>query len=211
MVDQGPDMKRASALQRRALLGGASALLLSAPGARAAAAKPKVAIVTDHGTIVVELEAQKAPLTSANFLRYVDAKKYDDGSFYRAARTPGAPKEGTIVGAPGPKVHPFPPIAHESTTQTGLRHLTGTISLGRFDPGSATDNFFICASAEPYLDAHPGAKGDNLGFAAFGQVVRGMAVVHKILALPTNGASQFKDQRGQWLKPPVPIVSMRRA
>ena len=197
-------------LARRGVLG-AAALLLVAPAALAGAVrKPKVAITTRYGVIVVELEAQKAPLTSANFLRYVDAGKYDGGTFFRASRTPGAPRDGTIVGAPGPKVHPFPPIAHESTTMTGLRHLAGTLSLGRFDPGSATDNFFICASPEPYLDAHPGAKGDNLGFAAFGQVVQGMSVVRKILSLPTNGASQFADQRGQWLKPPVPIVSMRR-
>ena len=161
--------------------------------------------------IVVELEAQKAPLTSANFLRYVGAGKYDGGSFFRAARTPGAPKEGTIVGGPAPRTHPYPPIAHESTTMTGLRHTTGTISLGRFAPGSATADFFICASPEPYLDAHPGAKGDNLGFAAFGQVVQGMAVVRRILSLPTNGASPFPDQKGQWLDPPVPILSMRRA
>jgi peptidyl-prolyl cis-trans isomerase A (cyclophilin A) len=94
---------------------------------------------------------------------------------------------------------------------TGLRHTTGTVSLGRFDPGTATSNFFICASPEPYLDAHPGAPGDNLGYAAFGQVVQGMAIVSKILSLPTNGKSQFADQRGQWLSPPVPIRSMRRS
>ena len=201
-------------LGRRSLIGGAGLLLASArvgsSGARAQA-KPRVVIKTSHGVIVVELEARRAPITSANFLRYVEAKKYDDGSFYRASRAPGAPKEGTIVGGPSPKMHPYPPIPHESTTLTGLRHLTGTLSLGRFEPGSATDNFFICASPEPYLDAHPGAKGDNLGYAAFGQVVQGMAVVRKILSLPTNGASPFPDQKGQWLQPPVPILSMRRA
>ena len=83
------------------------------------------------------------------------------------------------MGGPNPKSHPFPPIAHESTTMTGLRHVTGTISLGRFAPGSATSNFFICGSPEPYLDAHLGGRGDNLGFAAFGQVIQGMAVVRK--------------------------------
>ena len=93
---------------------------------------------------------------------------------------------------------------------TGLRHIAGTISLGRFAPGSATSTFFICASPEPYLDAHPGAKGDNLGFAAFGHVVEGMAVVHKILGLHTSQKSQFPDQKGQWLDPPVPIVGMKR-
>ncbi len=195
---------------RRQVLG-AAALLATAPAAAfAASSKPRVAIRTSHGTIVVELEAQKAPLTAANFLHYVDAGKYDGGSFFRAARTPGAPREGTIVGQAAPRQRPFPPIAHESTTQTGLRHVEGTISLGRFAPGSATDGFFICASVEPYLDAHPGAPGDNLGFAAFGQTVEGLGVVHKILSLPTSAKAPFPDQRGQWLKPPVPILGMKR-
>jgi peptidyl-prolyl cis-trans isomerase A (cyclophilin A) len=187
-------------------------LVMALPQATLAAnGKPRVMIKTGRGPIIVELEAQKAPLTSANFLRYVDAHAYDGGSFFRAARSPDNPKEGTIVGAPAAKVRPFPPIAHESTTKTGLRHRNGTLSLGRFDPGTATDNFFICVGDQPYLDAHPGEPGDNLGYAAFGQVVEGMAVVEKILSLPTNGATKFKDQRGQWLKPPVPIVSMRRS
>ena len=132
-------------------------------------------------------------------------------TFFRAARTPGVPKDGTIVGAPDAKVRPFPPIAHESTTGTGLKHLNGTISLGRFAPGTATSNFFICVGDQPYLDANPKAAGDNLGYAAFGQVVQGMPIVEKILSLPTNGETKFKDQRGQWLKPPVPILTMRRA
>jgi peptidyl-prolyl cis-trans isomerase A (cyclophilin A) len=202
-------MTQAKLGRRRFILG--AGLLASAPGAALAAqAKPQVLIKTAHGPILVELEADRAPITSANFLHYVDAKAYDGGVFYRASRDPGAPKDGSIVGRPRLKSHPFPPIRHESTTQTGLRHVAGTLSLGRFAPGTATSNFFICASAEPYLDAHPGAPGDNLGYAAFGRVVRGMEVVAKILSLPTDGATKFADQRGQWLKPPVPILSMRR-
>lgn len=196
-------------LQRRSFVAGAG-LLMATPGLVHAAAKPRVAIKTGRGTIVVELESQKAPLTSANFLRYVDAQTYDGGTFYRAARTEGRVKDGTIVGAPPAKARPFPPIRHESTTKTGLRHLNGTLSLGRFAPGTATNNFFICVGDQPYLDANPGAPGDNLGYAAFGRVISGMAVVEKILSLPTNGETKFADQRGQWLKPPVTIVSMRR-
>ena len=200
-----------SRVGRRDFVVGAG-LLASAPGiVLAAPAKPRVLIKTNHGSILVELEAEKAPITSTNFLRYVDAHAYDGGEFYRATREAGAPKQGTIVGAPNPKTHPFPPIRHESTTKTGLRHVAGTISLGRFDPGSATSNFFICASPEPYLDAHPGEPGDNLGYAAFGQVVEGMDVVAKILSLPTNGKTKYVEQRGEWLKPPVPILSMRRS
>lgn len=196
---------------RRNFVLGAGLLAAAPHAAFAASAKPRVVIKTGRGPIVVELEARKAPLTTANFLRYVDAHAYDGGTFFRAARTEGAPKEGTIVGAPAAKVRPFPPITHESTTKTGLKHLNGTISLGRFDPGTATNNFFICVGDQPYLDAHPGEPGDNLGYAAFGRVVSGMPVVEKILSLPTNGETKFKDQRGQWLKPPVPIVGMRRA
>ncbi|MGC1303466.1 MAG: peptidylprolyl isomerase [Caulobacteraceae bacterium] len=195
---------------RRSLLGGAGLLMASPISALAQTGKPRVAIKTNHGTIVVELENHKAPLTTANFLHYVDAGKYDGGSIFRASRTPGAPKEGAIVGGPSDKVRRFPPIAHESTEMTGLKHIAGTISLGRYAPGSATADFFICASPEPYLDAHPGAKGDNLGYAAFGQVVRGMNVVRTILALPTPGKSRFPDMKGQWLDPVVPI-SMRRS
>ena len=206
-------MDATSLIRRRSLLG-AGLLLAGVTDALAASGKPQVAIRTNHGVIVVELEAQRAPITSTNFLHYVDSGKYDGGSFYRASRTPGAPREGTIVGGPSPQVHRFPPVAHESTQMTGLRHRTGTISLGRYAPGSATADFFICASPEPYLDAHPGAHaekgGDTLGFAAFGQVVEGMGVVRTILALPTPGKSAFPDMKGQWLEPTVPIFSMTR-
>jgi peptidyl-prolyl cis-trans isomerase A (cyclophilin A) len=198
-----------AAIPRRSLV--AAGLLLAAPQLARAEAKPRVAIRTGRGTIVVELEARKAPITTTNFLRYVDAHAYDGGTFFRAARDPNMPTEGTIVAGPRPGLHPFPPIRHESTTMTGLRHVSGTISLGRFDPGTATDNFFICVGDQPYLDAHPGAKGDNLGYAAFGHVVQGMEVVRKILSLPTNGETRFKDQRGQWLKPPVKILDAKRA
>ncbi len=196
---------------RRSVLLGAG-LLAAAPGlALAARPNPRVLLKTTQGSILLEIEAERAPITSANFLRYVDAHGYDGGVFFRAARDVGAPENGTIVGRPNLKFHSFPPIPHESTTKTGLKHLAGTLSLGRFAPGTATGTFFICASDEPYLDAQPGAPGDNLGYAAFGQVLEGMEVVRKILSLPTDGATKFADQRGQWLKPPVPILSMRRA
>jgi peptidyl-prolyl cis-trans isomerase A (cyclophilin A) len=199
-----------SAIGRRSLIGAAGLLVARPVYAAVAAAKPRVRITTSRGVIVVELEAAKAPITATNFLRYVDAKKYDGGQFYRASRTPGVPGAGTIQGGPNLKSRLYRPIAHESTTQTGLRHRTGTISMGRYAPGTATANFFICASPQPYLDAHPGGKGDNLGFAAFGQVVDGMAVVKKILSLPTGGQTSEPAMKGQILTNPVPIVSMTR-
>ncbi len=193
---------------RRTVLAGAGLLT---PTVGFAAAKPRVAITTRHGVIVVELEAGKAPLTTANFLRYVDAKKYDGGIFYRAARNRYAPTEGSIVANPAKTAQPWPGIKHESTTKTGLRHRAGTISLGRFAPGSGKGDFFICTAELPYLDAQPGAPGDNLGFAAFGQVVSGMSAVRRIHASPVSKEAPFPEQRGEWLKPPVTITSVRRA
>jgi len=198
-------------IARRSLIGAAGLVALGPRAAFAATARPRVALQTGQGLIVVELEDKKAPITSANFLRYVDTHKFDGGSFYRAARTVGAPTHGSIQAGPSPTARHFPPIEHESTTRTGLRHKAGTISLTRNAPGTATSDFFICASDLPYLDAHPGARGDNQGFAAFGHVVEGMAVVRKILAMHTSTTAPVPAMKGQMLDPPVPIVSAKRA
>jgi peptidyl-prolyl cis-trans isomerase A (cyclophilin A) len=135
---------------RRGVIGGAGLLLAGQVWAQPGSdAKLKVAMQTGQGLIVVELEAVRAPLTSKNFLRYVDDHRYDGGSFYRASRDPGQPGHGTIEAGPDPARRRFPPIPHESTQMTGLRHKAGSISVARNAPGSATGDFFICASAEP--------------------------------------------------------------
>lgn len=196
---------------RRTLLGAAGLAAASPSLVLAAAPKPRVAIQTDHGVIVVELENGKAPITSANFLRYVDAHKYDGGTFYRASKTKGVKGAGSIQGGPPDRVRRFAPIAHESTRTTGIKHRAGTISMARNAPGTATCDFFICASPQPYLDAKSGGKGDNEGFAAFGGVVQGMDVVKKILALKADGPALYEAMKGQMLNPPVKILSMKRA
>jgi peptidyl-prolyl cis-trans isomerase A (cyclophilin A) len=203
-------------IARRSLIAAGGLVALGPRVAFAAAAqnpgkKPRVALQTGQGLIVVELEDKKAPITTANFLRYVDTLKYNGGSFYRAARTVGAPTHGSIQAGPSPYARHFPPIAHEPTTKTGIKHRAGVISLTRNAPGTATSDFFICASDLPYLDAHPGEPGDNQGFAAFGHVVEGMAVVHKILGLHTSKTAPVPAMKGQMLDPPVPIVSAKRA
>jgi peptidyl-prolyl cis-trans isomerase A (cyclophilin A) len=187
----------------------AAAMLVTGPAF--AQAKPRVAVQTGKGLMVLELEAGKAPITVANFLRYVDAGRYDGASIYRASRAAGAPTIGIIEG--GLQNDPaklFPPIAHESTTMTGLAHVDGTISMARDAPGTATADFFICCGDASYLDAHSDAAGDNAGYAAFGTVVEGMDVARAILALPTPGKALNPAMQGQILDPPVPIVSMKR-
>jgi peptidyl-prolyl cis-trans isomerase A (cyclophilin A) len=168
-----------------------------------------VALETPQGRIVIQLAVAQAPITTANFLRYVDRKLYDKATFFRASRAPGAVEYGLIQGGLQ-NVGVLPPIAHEPTTQTGLKHTDGVISIARNEPGSATSDFFICIGDAPYLDANPTAPGDNQGFAAFGRVVEGMDVVKKILALPTPGKAINPVMKGQILDPPVPITSARR-
>lgn len=200
-----------SAIHRRTVLATGGALLASSALAQTPGAKPRVTIQTGQGVIVVELEAGKAPITTANFLRYVDTRRYDGASIYRASRAPGAPTVGIIEG--GLQNDPaklLPPIAHESTTMTGLLHVDGTLSMARDAPGTATADFFICCGEATYLDAHPDAPGDNVGYAAFGTVVEGMEVARAILALPTPGKAINPAMQGQILDPPVAIVGMKR-
>ena len=198
---------------RRTLLAAAGGVLVSvrAFAQSAPVGRPRVTLVTGKGTIVLELAADKAPITAVNFLRYVNHRRLDGTEFYRAMKSSPDPLAGLIQG--GTENDPkrlYPPIAHESTTLTGLHHVDGTISLARDAPGSATCDFFICVGPQPYLDADPTAPGDNLGFAAFGQVISGMDVVRAILLSPTSPTKGEGPMKGQMLDPTVPILEARR-
>jgi peptidyl-prolyl cis-trans isomerase A (cyclophilin A) len=168
----------------------------------------RVTLTTEAGPIVLELDGRRAPLTTANFLAYVDQHRFDGTSFYRAARTPGAPARGFIQGGIRRNYRlMLAPVAHEPTSTTGLSHRDGTISMARTDPGSAMGNFFITLGAMPQMDA----DGRDQGFAAFGRVVEGMDVVRRILAAPTVANAGSGAMRGQMITAPVRIVSARRA
>ena len=173
-----------------------------------AAADPvRVRLDTSEGVIVIELETGRAPLSAANFLRYVDDKRFDDTTFYRAARGKRDPKIGLVQGGINRRAtRAFPPIAHEPTSSTGLAHVEGTVSMARNAPGTAMGEFFITVGPAPYLDARPG----NVGYAAFGRVVEGMAVVRKILAAPTHPGGWSKATMGQSIVTPVRIRTARR-
>jgi peptidyl-prolyl cis-trans isomerase A (cyclophilin A) len=197
-------------IARRSLLAAAGALAAAPVFAQTPLARPQVAVQTDKGLILVALESARAPITAANFLRYVDAGKYDGAAFYRASRAPGAPTVGLIEGGLADDQAKFEPIAHESTATTGLAHGDGTISMAREAPGTAMADFFVCSGPAAYLDANPKAAGDNAGYAAFGTVIQGMDVVRAILALPTTGVARTPSMQGQVLDPPVMILSMKR-
>jgi peptidyl-prolyl cis-trans isomerase A (cyclophilin A) len=203
-------------MNRRSLLAFAlaAAVLSPAPAfaqepVQAPASGPvvRVAIETTAGTILAETDP-RAPVTSANFLRYVDEGRFDGMTFYRGmVLAPGVGLvQGGTNGAPD-KV--LAPIAHEPTSQTGLSHTDGALSMARFDPGSATGDFFIIVGNLSSLDAGKSAPGDP-GFAVFGRVVEGMDVVRRILAAPKSPTEGEGFMRGQMLEPRIQIIAVRR-
>ena len=184
----------------------------SAPPAQAAAAKEDlvpVAIETSLGRIVVALNRAHAPVTTANFLHYVDTHRFDGQNFYRAMKaTDGTP--ALIQGGVRTDARKlFPPIAHEPTTQTGLHNVAGAISMANAGPGTARSDFFILLSDQPAFDAG-GPGGDENGFAAFGRVIEGMDVVKKIFEAPVSATKGDGVMKGQMLDPPVQIVRAAR-
>lgn len=167
----------------------------------------RVAIDTSAGRMTVALDRGRAPLTVANFLRYVDTHHYDGQSFYRAMRYD---KGGLVqAGVTSDARLLFPPVAHEPTSQTGLHNVRGTLAMARLRPGSARGDFFILASDTPSFDAG-GEGGDADGFAAFGHVVEGMDVVEKILHAPVSATKGAGVMKGQMLSPVIRIVKAAR-
>lgn len=173
--------------------------------AASVADNPRVLMRTEKGDIVVEVDLERAPVTAANFLRYVDAGLYDGSTFHRTVTLANQPDDAVrievIQGGQLAREREFPPIAHETTAATGLKHVDGAISMARSKPESAASSFFVCVNDQPELDYGGRRNPDGQGFAAFGRVVRGMDVVRAIQALPASG---------QQLAPPVEIISVRR-
>lgn len=177
--------------------------------------QPRAIIRTSAGDIIVELAEDAAPITVANFIAHAEAGHYDDGSFYRSVREDneraGVDPMSLIQG--GHVFSGYPdaePIAHESTLETGLTHQRGAISMGRFDPGTATSEFFIMVHDYPGLDAGPGGRNpDEQGYAVFGQVVEGMEVVETIWMSPTSVALAPEDFAfPQFIDDPVVIETV---
>ena len=153
---------------------------------------PTVVINTDMGEISVEVFDEKAPLTASNFLDLVERGVYTNAVFYRVVRMNNQPqnkvKIEVIQGGlhRGSLINTYPPIAHETTEVTGIKHTDGVISMARNEPGSASTEFFICIGDQPSLDYGGDRNPDGEGFAAFGKVIRGMDVVRAIQAMPDS-------------------------
>jgi peptidyl-prolyl cis-trans isomerase A (cyclophilin A) len=172
----------------------------------------RVIVTTSLGRVVLDLEKSRAPISTANFLRYVDGKRLDGVNFYRRVVVPGWPNLGFVqFGTANDPKRSLPPIAHEPTSKTGLTHDEGVISMARLAPGTARGDFFIMMGATPYMDADPSRAVEREGYAAFGKVVEGMDILRKIQASPTSPTKGAGMMKGQMLDPPVRILSVRRA
>jgi peptidyl-prolyl cis-trans isomerase A (cyclophilin A) len=161
---------------------------------------PEVIIHTTLGKILIEVDTLHAPVSAKNFLSHCRQGSYHEGFFYRAVKPgnqPGNPVKIEVVQAGlfhSEEIEKFPGIFHENTTETGLKHLDGTVSMARAEPGSASTEFFICIGDQPELDFGGKRNPDGQGFAAFGHVVDGMDVVKRIQQLPADN---------QYLKVPL--------
>ncbi|WP_416307301.1 peptidylprolyl isomerase [Neptunicella sp. SCSIO 80796] len=184
-------------------------LLLSSLLSHTAQAKNQlITMQTEQGDIKIELYSDKAPISSANFLRYIKAGGFKGGEFYRVVRLDndnGEPKIEVIQGGANPEFKDFPAIKLETTQTTGIRHLDGTLSMARAEPDTATSAFFICIGAQPSLDFGGTRNKDGQGFAAFGRVVEGMDVVKQIHQIQDTVTTDEAYTQGQILQHPVKI------
>lgn len=169
--------------------------------------KETVIIRTEFGDIYARLDLRRAPVTSSNFLRYIDAGLFDSTCFYRVVRVDNQPRDSILIeviqgGRYEDEESVFPAITHETTTMTGIRHRNGTISMARYVPGTATSEFFICVGDQPELDFGGRRNPDRQGFAAFGKIIKGMDVVNRIHSLIAPD---------QYLEKPILILEITRA
>ena len=178
-------------------------------------ATSRVRLVTSAGPIILELETVRAPITTANFLRYVDQKRLNGTTFYRALKFPADTPTGLVQGGVrGAVKRSLAAIVHEPTTKTKLTHDNGAISMARGAVGSAQGDFFIILGNLSTLDANSEARGDSKvdrdGYAVFGHVVEGLENVIKVLDAPTSATAGEGAMKGQMIEKPVTIVSAKR-
>jgi len=169
--------------------------------------EPHILIETGYGDIEVELYPEKAPKTVSAFLSNIDSGFYDNSSFYRVLKNDNVPSEynsgliqGGINKTNNSKELKIKGIEHESPTITGLSHVSGTISMARTKPGTATSEFFICIGDQKQFDGSIRGNADGLGYAAFGKVVEGMSVVRKIQSKKSNDDLFIDEERIRRIK-----------
>lgn len=169
-----------------------------------------VELLTDAGRMLVRLETERAPITTANFLRYVDSKRMNGFQFYRATRNWGPANQIIQAGNRGDVRLNYPAIAHEPTEKTGLTHCKGALSMARLNPGDATTDFFVLLSDIKGFDSDPERTGDQAGFAVFGELIEGQDVAQAIFDAPISPTAGDGVMQGQMLEPKFTIRTAKR-
>jgi peptidyl-prolyl cis-trans isomerase A (cyclophilin A) len=199
------------------------AVAMPAPASMEAQSKPsassadvvRVRVQTELGDILLEVDTRRAPVTGANFLKYVDAGHYDGGTWHRTVKMDNQPESTVKIEVIQAGVNPdkgkdgFAAIPLERTNTTGIMHKDGVISMARGAPDSATSGWFICINDQPSLDFGGNRNPDGQGFAAFGRVVSGMDVVRKIQMAPSS-TNRTTNTEAQRLTPPIKILKAAR-
>jgi len=175
----------------------------------------RVRVQTELGDIVIEVDPVRAPLTTANFLKYVDGGHYDGGVFHRTVKMDNQPESTVKIEVIQAGVNPdrakegFAAIPLERTSVTGILHKDGVVSMARGAPDSATSGWFVCINDQPSLDFGGNRNPDGQGFAAFGRVITGMDVVRKIQAAPSS-TNRTTNTEAQRLIPAIKILKVAR-
>lgn len=175
----------------------------------------RVRVQTELGDIVIEVDPIRAPLTTANFLKYVDGGHYDGGVFHRTVKMDNQPESTVKIEVIQAGVNPdrakqgFAVIPLERTSVTGILHKDGVVSMARGAPDSATSGWFVCINDQPSLDFGGNRNPDGQGFAAFGRVITGMDVVRNIQAAPSS-TNRTTNTEAQRLIPPIKILKIAR-
>lgn len=176
-----------------------------------------VTLHTSVGSIEIRLEVDRAPISAANFIAYVQKGLFDGGSFYRAhEKFVDGQRRALVQGGvldfddlEASQARQLPAIVHEGPGDTGLGNVQGSIAYGRLEPGTAQSEFFINLEDAPEYDFQddPTAPYDGLGYAVFGRVTEGLQVLEAILKLEKRPSPDIPVMDGQLLKDPVKILS----
>ena len=161
-------------------------------------AMPKVKLTTSYGDIVLELDQENAPISTENFLSYVESGFYNETIFHRVI-------SGFMIQGGGhledmtPKDANLEPITNEANN--GLRNDRGTVAMARTAyPHSATSQFFINHKDNDFLNFRTNQVEEGWGYAVFGKVTEGMDVVDKIADVQTTAVSYYQDVPAEAIK-----------
>lgn len=162
------------------------------------------------GTIDFELYDDEAPATVAAFIEAIRDGIWAGGAFVRAVRADndnGSPQIDVVQAKAAREASDR--IVHESTADTGLKHLSGTLSLPRYEPGSGTaEGFSVCMRDSPELDAGSSRNPDLQGFAVFGRVTRGLELLTSVHAAECSEGGEDSYTAGQSIREPVQIIDI---